>query len=116
MHELSIATALYEQVKRHTPPGAQVLRVNVLIGPMQGIEPESLKFGWDAVWQDEAYKPELLLDLPGWKLTCSECGREWESPELYVACECGSATPVVKGGGELQLMSIEVNEDVSNVT
>lgn len=113
MHELSIATALYEQVKRHTPPGAIVIRVNVLIGPMQGVEPESLKFGWEAVCKDDglAQTPELVLELPGWTLQCEKCGRIWESPELYVECECGCATPQAKGGGELQLTSIEV-EDV----
>jgi hydrogenase nickel incorporation protein HypA/HybF len=111
MHELSIATALFEQVKRHTPPGAQVLKARVLIGPMQGIEPDSLRFGWEAVWREDGENvPELVLDLPQWKLKCNECGREWESPELYVACECGSALASPIGGGELQLVSIEVTD------
>lgn len=112
MHELSIATMLYEQVKGHTPPGASVLRVNVLIGPMQAIEPESLKFGWDVLCKNDGRSdaPELILNLPGWKLHCRECGREWESPELYAECQCGSATPEAIGGAELQLISIEINE------
>lgn len=111
MHELSIATMLFEQVKRHTPPGARVLGAKVLIGPMQGIEPESLRFGWDVVWREDGSEvPQLTLDLPGWRLKCGECGRQWESPELYVACECGSATPQAIGGSELQLVSIEVTE------
>ncbi len=112
MHELSIATALFEQVKRHTPPGAQVLKARVLIGPMQGIEPESLRFGWEAVWRNDGAEtvPELALELPGWKLKCTDCGREWESPELYVTCQCGSAIISPVGGGELQLVSIEVTD------
>lgn len=118
MHELSIAAMLYEQVKRHTPAGERVLRVNVLIGPMQGIEPESLKFGWDVLCKDDglAETPELMLNLPGWKLRCGECGREWESPELYVVCECGSATAEAVGGSELQLVSIEVTEPTTGET
>ncbi len=111
MHELSIATALFDQVRRHTPAGARVLRARVLIGPMQGIEPESLKFGWQAVWSESGSEaPELVLDLPGWKLNCRDCGREWESPELYAQCTCGSATAEAVGGAELQLISIDVTD------
>lgn len=109
MHELSIASSLYAQVKRHTPPGAVVRQVKVLIGPMQGIEPDSLQLGWEATCrEDHITPPQLLLELPGWKLACPQCQRRWESPELYVACTCGCATPKVEGGAELQLISIEV--------
>lgn len=109
MHELSIASSLYDQVKRHTPPGAVVQRVQVLIGPMQAIEPDSLRFTWEAICLDEgAAVPELVLDQPGWKLTCPECDRCWQSQEMYVACDCGCATPRVEGGAELQLLSIDV--------
>ncbi len=112
MHELSIATALFEQVRRHTPAGCVVRSARVLIGPMQGIEPESLQFGWKVTWgQDGQAIPELVLELPGWKLTCPKCGKKWESPELYVSCECGCATPGVEGGSELQLISIDVDEE-----
>src|SRR5512133_661727 len=111
MHELSIAAALYEQVKSHTPPGARVTSAKVLIGPMQGIEPESLRMGWEATWRQEGgHVPELLLELPLWKLSCPQFSRRWESVELYVACEWGGATPRVQGGAELQLISIEVEE------
>jgi hydrogenase nickel incorporation protein HypA/HybF len=113
MHELSIATSLYEQVKRHTPPGARVTSLRLRIGPMQGIEPDSLRFGWEAVWKedhpaDSAPVPDLLLEMVPWHLTCPQCQRTWDSPELYVACQCGCATPAVTGGSELQLLSIEV--------
>ena len=67
MHELSIATSLYEQVKRHTPPGATVTSIRLRIGPMQGIEPDSLRFGWEAVCQEEnANVPELMLEMLPW--------------------------------------------------
>lgn len=116
MHELSIATSLYEQVKRHTPPKARVNSLRLRIGPMQGIEPDSLRFGWEAVWKEDhptnsAPVPELVLEMLPWQLTCPQCARKWESAELYVACECGCATPAVDGGSELQLVSIEVEEE-----
>ena len=111
MHELSIATSLYEQVKRHTPPGATVTSIRLRVGPMQGIEPDSLRFGWEAVCQEEnANVPELMLEMLPWRLFCPQCSRKWESQELYVVCQCGCATPQVEGGSELQLISIEVEE------
>lgn len=113
MHELSIASSLYEQAKRHTPPGARVKNLRLCIGPMQGIEPDSLRFGWEAVWKDgegSAAVPELLLEMLPWRLSCPQCGRKWDSPELYVSCVCGCATPSPEGGSELQLISIEVED------
>jgi hydrogenase nickel incorporation protein HypA/HybF len=111
MHELSIASALFEQVKSHTPSGTVVRSVKLRIGPMQGIEPDSLRFGWEAVCQEQGVKtPQLDLECLLWRLTCPDCSRRWESPELYVACACGCATPVPEGGSELQLLSIDVEE------
>lgn len=112
MHELSIATALIEQVRSHTPAGVKVLKVNVLIGPMQGIEPDSLRFGWEAVCREDGLMPvpELALDMPPFRLQCQECGTTWESREMYVACQCGSATPRIDGGDELRLVSIDVED------
>src|SRR5450759_4558525 len=115
MHELSIATSLFEQVQRHTPPAARVSSLRIRIGPMQGIEPDSLRFGWEVVWKQEHADgslsvPELLLEMLPWRLSCPQCSRKWESAELYVACECGCATPAVEGGSELQLVSIEVED------
>lgn len=114
MHELSIAASLYEQVQRHTPPGARVCNLRLRIGPMQGIEPDSLRFGWEAVWKEDQPTvpvPELVLELLPWRLSCPQCSRKWESAELYVACECGCATPSPEGGSELQLISIEVQDE-----
>lgn len=111
MHELSIASALFEQVKHHTPPGTVVRSVKLRIGPMQGIEPDSLRFGWEAVCQEQGTPvPRLELECLPWRLTCPDCSRSWESPELYVACACGCATPIPNGGSELQLLSIDVDE------
>ena len=118
MHELSIAVSLHEQIKRHTPADTVVRTARLRIGPMQAIEPDSLRMGWEATWQQDgltsptsppAPTPELVLELLPWRLTCPECGRSWESPELYVVCQCGCATPNPEGGAELQLVSITVD-------
>jgi len=111
MHELSIATALFEQVLEHTPENARVLSATVRIGAMQGIEPDSLRFAWELLWRDRPQSvPGLKLDLLPWELTCHACGRKWQSEEIGVVCQCGNQTPQANGGSELQLISIEVED------
>jgi hydrogenase nickel incorporation protein HypA/HybF len=114
MHELSIAESLAELVRRHTPQGMRVRSLTVRIGPMQGIEPESLEFGWKAVTDGtDLAGAQLVMELLRWELSCPDCGRRWESDDLYVACVCGCATPRPQGGDELDLMSIEAEDPAS---
>lgn len=114
MHELSIASAIFQRMQAHTPAGTQVRSVRLLIGPMQGIDPDSLRFGWEALCRQAGLTPpQLEMDLPGWKLICPHCSRRWESKELYATCACGCATPTVEGGAELQLISLEVVDEQS---
>ena len=117
MHELSIAEALVERVIAHTPRGGVVRRVRVRVGPMRGIEPESMQWGWKAATLGtECEGAELDLDLLPWQLTCPQCHRQWTSPELYVSCQCGCDTPGPDGGDELDLMSMDVEvEDKAGI-
>lgn len=113
---------MFEQMQRHTPAGAVVLSVHLRIGPMQGIEPDSLRFGWEAICTEAKIPvPQLQLDMLKWQLKCPQCGRQWEDDQIYVACTCGCATPTVDGGAgtgagtgaELQMVSMEVEEGKS---
>jgi hydrogenase nickel incorporation protein HypA/HybF len=110
MHELSIAQSLYEMVQRHTPAGGLVRRVRVKAGPMRGIEPQSLQWAWQAVLQTTQMNGAVLeLDLPRWRLKCDQCGREWDSDDLYVSCDCGHPRPSPQGGDDLILLSMDVD-------
>jgi Zn finger protein HypA/HybF involved in hydrogenase expression len=51
------------------------------------------------------------VDQLPWTITCSVCGRHWESPVPFVSCECGNETPVPVGGDELDIVSLTVEEE-----
>ncbi len=114
MHELSIADALLEQVRRHSPPGAALQAVRVRVGPMRGIDPEAMQYAWAAA---TAGAPEsaakLELECLPWALRCPDCGAQFTSADLYAACACGSDTARPVGGDELCLVSIEVDDPAS---
>ena len=112
MHEFSIAEALLAQVLKHAPAGACVSDVEIRVGALRGLEPEALQMSWQAVTLGSAIEGALLtVDRLPWTITCSECGRSWESRVPFVSCECGNATPSPVGGDELDLISMTIDED-----
>lgn len=117
MHELSIATALLDLVGRHAPAGVTVRAVQVRIGPLQAIEPEAMRFAWQAATRNTEYdNTSLELDLLPWKLQCPECGRKFECTTADGACTCGSMTAVPIEGDDLTLVSLDVEEPVTQAT
>ena len=112
MHEFSIAEALLAQVLKHAPAGARVSDVEIRVGALRGLEPEALQMSWQAVTLGSAIEGALLtVDRLPWTITCSECGRRWESLVPFVSCECGNETPAPVGGDELDLISMTVDEE-----
>lgn len=78
---------------------------------MQAIEPDSLRFSWQAICADaKIAPPQLDLEMLPWELDCPRCNRHWQSDQMYVQCACGCATPSVVGGAELQMLSIQVED------
>lgn len=111
MHELSIAHALIGLTREHVPDLAQVRSVRVRVGPMQAIEPEAMRFAWDAATDGTPYQgARLVLDYLPWSLHCRSCGRHWEGPDWPVECACGSADVDPVGSDELTLLSIDVDD------
>lgn len=111
MHELSIAEAILELADRSVPTGAMLKAVSMRAGPLRSIDPDCMQHAWTCLLlQQERPGVELKLDLPRWKLHCPQCGRHWESDDLYVVCDCGNARPNPEGGDELLITSIEVDD------
>lgn len=109
MHELSIADSLLEQVRRHMPAGKRLQAVRLRVGAKQGIDPESLKMAWEVTLASTPLAGAVLeVEYLPWQLTCPQCGRRWDSPEVFVECQCGCATPHAEGSGELTLLSLDV--------
>ena len=97
MHELSIACAVLEQVAEHLPPRAVLRRVHLTVGPLRAIEPEAMRFAWQAATRDTAWDgSELALDLRPWSWRCRACGGSFESDDLDAACACGSSSSTIR--------------------
>jgi hydrogenase nickel incorporation protein HypA/HybF len=111
VHEFSIAQSIATQVGAHVPPGARLREVDIVVGALRGLDPEAMKMSWEAVTFGTPMEGSILnLDLRPWTIHCSECGREWTSDVPFVECTCGNTVPTPRGGDELDLVAITVDE------
>jgi hydrogenase nickel incorporation protein HypA/HybF len=110
MHELSIASAVVDTALRHAE-GRRVLVVNLRVGELRQVVPDSLAFYWDVVSRETlAEGARLEQAVVRVRMRCSQCAGEFE-PELMFRCpSCGGAGEVL-AGDELEVDSIEVEED-----
>lgn len=108
MHELSIAEALLEQVRRHTPPGQCATLIHVEAGPLQAIDADALQFAWKALTaSSDLVSATLELTTLPWHLTCSRCGKSWTAADPFQECACGCQEVNPEGSAEIRLISFE---------
>ena len=78
MHELSIASAIVDTALRHAND-RRVTRVDVQVGALRQVVPDSLAFYFAIVARDTACEgARLELELVGAWLRCPTCGQEWD--------------------------------------
>ncbi len=112
MHEMSLAEGiieLVEQTARRENAG-RVRLVVLEIGQLSSVEPEALKFCFDAVTRGSmAEGAALQIDAvpgTGW---CLPCGETVPMTELYGACpKCGSFQVQPTGGTEMRVKEIGI--------
>jgi hydrogenase nickel incorporation protein HypA/HybF len=110
MHELSVASAVVDTALRHAE-GRRLLVVTLRVGELRQVIPDSLAFYWGVVTRETAVEGARLeqVVVPV-RMRCEACAHEFE-PELMFRCPaCGGAGEVV-AGDELEVDSIEVEED-----
>jgi hydrogenase nickel incorporation protein HypA/HybF len=122
VHELSISSAIVDTALRHAGD-RRVTQVDVKVGALRQVVPESLAFYFEIVSRDTACAGATLeLELVDGLMRCPACAHEWDpapgplaghqalAPVLPVfrcpACE--SADAQIVRGGELEVESIEV--------
>ncbi len=117
MHEMSIASALLEQVLGHAEAAgsSRVERVAVRTGVRQAVVPMAMQAAWEAVREGTiAATAELKLTEEDLAARCRACGRDY-APTLedYSCPVCGSADPELIAGTTITLEAIdcEVEED-----
>jgi hydrogenase nickel incorporation protein HypA/HybF len=112
VHELAISSAVLESVLRHAA-GRRVSAVKLRVGHLRQVVPDSLEFYWGIVSRDGVCEGSVLeLELIAARLECTACAREWEIELPVFRCpSCGGADVRVAAGDELEVESIEVEEE-----
>ena len=112
MHELAISSAVLESVLRHAD-GRRVSAVKLRVGHLRQVVPDSLEFYWDIVTRDGLCEGSVLeLEVVPARLSCAACARGWEIELPVFRCPtCGGADVEIAAGDELEVESIEVEEE-----
>lgn len=115
MHELSVAQAIVESLGRHEAlaGGARVAAVTVRVGALSGVVPAALSFVWQPATEG-TFAAGSRLDIEAVPLAvwCPACHAEREPPAFpRLACPaCGTPTPEILRGRELEILAMEVED------
>jgi len=116
MHEMGIAMQIVEIAAASIPAdlaGARVETVNLKVGKLSAIVPDSLRFCFEAVAKDTALEGARLhiTEIPV-RAACNDCRSEWTIEQPAFKCpSCGSGDITLLTGRELDIESIELAEE-----
>ncbi len=114
MHEASITEALLEAaVEEMERAGAgKILCLEVTVGSLSGVNVEALRFAFEMLSPGTpAQGAELRIVETRASCSCRACGEESPVDDPFSPCPaCGSLDVEVRGGEELFLSSLEVDE------
>lgn len=112
MHELSVCTALLEQVERvaRDQGMASVTAIVLKIGPLSGVEPELLRSAYPiASAGTVAEHAELVIESAIVKVRCIRCDAESVvAPNRLRCASCGDFRTRLLEGDELVLQRVEL--------
>jgi hydrogenase nickel incorporation protein HypA/HybF len=112
MHELSIASAVVDTAVAHAR-GRRVAVVSVRAGALRQVVPASLHFYFGIVSRDTvAEGARLDVEEVAARLACRDCQTAWTVESPAFRCPgCGGGDVEVRAGDELEVESIEVEEE-----
>ena len=117
MHELSIAVSIAETVEENLPStDIKVKTVFLKIGKLSGVVKDALTFSFDIATQDSSLEGAKLEieELPV-IVHCKHCNKDLElgNPPIFRCETCGEATPHIIQGKELEIVSVELEDDTN---
>ena len=114
MHELSVSAAIVDTAVRHAA-GRRVTVVSVRLGHLRQVVPDSLEFWFGFVSRDTVCEgARLEQEVVPARLRCAPCAIEWQIEAPAFRCrKCGGADVAVICGEELEVESIEVEEEAA---
>ena len=115
MHEMGIALQIIEIATASIPSdmdGARIEKVNLKIGKLAAVVPQSLRFCFDvAVKETPLEGAELAIEELPVVAKCKDCETQWTINGPAFNCEtCNSGSLEIISGRELDIESIEIAE------
>jgi hydrogenase nickel incorporation protein HypA/HybF len=114
MHELGIAQSVLDAVQaevvRHS--GAKPLKVAVRIGELAAIDPDALRFSFEALTRETEWERlKLEIEICPRRHRCNDCGTEFDVKDYVFECpQCSSTRNECISGEELELAYLELEE------
>ena len=118
MHEMSLCEGVLQILEDHAQLRGfrRVKTVWLEIGALSGVDPEAMRFGFDAVMRGTLADGAALhiLERPG-QAWCLPCSKAVAVKARYDACpECGRYQLQVTGGDEMRIKELEVEESAEH--
>ncbi len=115
MHEMSIAQNICDIVTeeiRNLEGIGGVTKINMKIGKLSGVVPDSLRFCFGFVSEGTPAEGAVLqIDEVPVEAACNQCGGRFNLDKpLFICPSCGSGDLDIVQGRELLIESIEVEE------
>lgn len=115
MHELSLVEGMMDIVRESASQNniKRVTKVRLVIGQLTMAMPESLRFAFSVLSQDELFGGSVLeIEELGVICRCESCGTEFKpgNDYIFVCPGCGSGRVTIIQGHELYLDSYEGDE------
>lgn len=112
MHEMALSEGVLQIVQdsARREGFARVRAVWLEIGALAGVDPEAMRFSFDAVTRGTVAERAALriVDVPG-KAWCMPCGEQVAVKQRFDACpHCGSHQLQVVAGDEMKVKELEV--------
>jgi hydrogenase nickel incorporation protein HypA/HybF len=113
MHELGIVRNIVAIVG-DAAKGRRVHRVTLDIGKLSGVMPDAIAFCFETVAQGTMLEGATLeiRRIEG-RARCDACGSEFTADTLFTPCSCGSRRFTRLQGEELNIKSMELEEEVA---
>lgn len=118
MHEMGIALEVIKIAEASIPvdmADARVARVNLMVGKLAAVVPDSLRFCFEVAGKDTALAgAELFIEEIPVRIRCETCQEEWRVETPVFRCKkCEGGSVKIVSGRELDIRSIEIEENDS---
>ena len=115
MHELSIAMSIVEMAQEESERqgNARVLAVHLRLGQLSGVMKEALLSSYEMACEATPLEGSRLLieEIPV-EVFCPTCDgpRMVDSIQWFCCPDCGTSTPTVLRGKEMEVIALEITE------